>query len=68
MIFTSATAIVAIKQRRMTWVGNVARVGERRGAYRILMGTQKGKRPQKISRRRWDCGIETDLKDIVWEG
>jgi hypothetical protein len=40
------------KSRRMIWAGHVARMGERRNAYRILMGKPEGKRPLGRSRRR----------------
>ena len=34
-----------IKSRRMSWVGHEARMGERRGVYRVLVGKLEGKRP-----------------------
>jgi len=42
-----------IKSRRMIWVGHVARMGERRGVYRVLVGKLEGKRPLGRPRRRW---------------
>jgi hypothetical protein len=42
-----------IKSRRMRWAGNVARIGEKRNEYRILVGKPNGKRPQGRPRRRW---------------
>jgi hypothetical protein len=41
-----------IKSRRMRWEGQVARVGERRGAYRVFVGKPEGKRPFGKSRRK----------------
>jgi hypothetical protein len=41
----SSPNIRVIKSRRMRWTGNVARMGERRGAYRVLVGKPEGKRP-----------------------
>jgi hypothetical protein len=41
-----------IKSRRMKWARNVARVGERRGAYRVLVGKPEGKRPLGRTRLR----------------
>ena len=42
-----------IKSRRMRWAGHVARMGEERGAYRVLVGKPEGKRPVRRHRRRW---------------
>jgi hypothetical protein len=42
-----------IKSRRMRWVGHVARIGEKRNAYRILVEKPEGKRPLGRPRRRW---------------
>jgi hypothetical protein len=41
------------KSRRMRWAGHVARMGEKRNAYRILMANPEGKRPLGIPRRMW---------------
>jgi len=41
-----------IKSRRMTWFEHVARMGERRGVYRILVGKPEGKRPLGRPRRK----------------
>ena len=42
-LYYSPTIIWVIKSRRMRWVGNVARMGERRGVYRVLVGKPEGK-------------------------
>jgi hypothetical protein len=42
-----------IKSRRMRWAGNVARMGEERVAYRVLVGKPEGKIPLGRPRRRW---------------
>jgi hypothetical protein len=42
-----------IKSRKMRWAGHVARIGEKKKAYRILLGKSEGKRPQGRPRRRW---------------
>jgi len=52
-----------IKSRRMRWVGHVARMGEERGAYRVLVGKPEGKRPLGRSRRRW-VDIRIDLQEV----
>jgi hypothetical protein len=46
------TKIRMIKSRRMRWEGHVARIGEKRNAYRILMEKPEGKRPLGRPRRR----------------
>jgi hypothetical protein len=55
-----------IKSRRMRWAGHVARMGERRGAYRVLVGKPEGKRPLGRPRRRWEDNIKTDLREVGW--
>jgi len=56
-----------IKSRRMGWAGHVARVGERRGIYRVLGGKPEGTRPLGRPRRRWEDNIKMDFQD-VWTG
>jgi hypothetical protein len=43
------------------WAGHVARMGEKRNAYRILVGNPEGKRPLGRPRRRWEDNIKMDL-------
>ena len=50
-----------IKSRRMRWAGNVARVDEVRGVYRVLVGKPEGKRGLGRPRRRWGDNIGMDL-------
>jgi hypothetical protein len=57
-----------IKSRRMRLAGHVARMGETRNAYRILVGKPEGKRPLGRPRRRWVDNIKTDLREIGWDG
>jgi hypothetical protein len=52
----------------MRWAGHVARIVEKRKAYRILMGKPKGKRPLGRSIRRWVDNIKMDLREIGWDG
>jgi len=52
----------------MRWAGLVARMGERRDVYRILVGKLQGKRPLGRSRRRWENNIKMDLQEIGCEG
>jgi hypothetical protein len=53
-----------IKSRRMRWAEHVARVGEKRNVYRILMGKTERKRPLGRPKRRWVDNIKTDLREI----
>jgi hypothetical protein len=53
--------------RRIRWVGQVARVGERRNAYRILVGKPEGKRSLGRPRRRWVDNIKMDRGEIAWD-
>jgi len=53
-----------IKSRRMKWVGHVARMGERRGVYRVLVRKPKGKRPLGRHRHRWEDNIKMDLQEV----
>jgi hypothetical protein len=57
-----------IKSRRMWWVGHVARIGEGRGVYRVLVGRPEGKRPLGRPRRRWEDNIKMDVEEIRIEG
>jgi hypothetical protein len=43
-------------------------MGEERGAYRILVGRPKGRRPLEIPRHRWEDNIKMDLQEVVWGG
>jgi len=51
-----------MKSKRMKWAGNVARMGERRGAYRVLVQKHERKRP----RHRWEDNIKMGLREIGW--
>jgi hypothetical protein len=48
---------------RMTWVGHVACIGEKRNAYMILVGKPEGKRPLERPRHRWEDNIKMDLRE-----
>jgi hypothetical protein len=66
---SSAPSIIRIiKSRRMRWAWHVARIGEKRNAYRILMGKPEGKRPLGRPRHRWVDNIKIDLREIGWNG
>jgi hypothetical protein len=50
-----------IKSRRMRYGEHVARMGEGRGVYRVLVGKPEGKRPLGRPRRRWEDNIKMDF-------
>jgi hypothetical protein len=47
----------------MRWAGHVARMGDERKVYKVLVGKPEGKRPLGRPRRRWDDGIRMDLRE-----
>ena len=60
-----------IKLRRMRWAGHVARMGDRRGVYRVLVGKPEGTIPLERPRLRWEDNIKLDLQEVgcgVWTG
>ena len=66
---SSPNIIQVIKSRRMKWVGHVARMGGRRGAYRVLVGKPEGKRPLGRPRYRWEDNIKMNLQEVAsWTG
>jgi hypothetical protein len=64
--YSSRSIITLMKSRRMRWVGHVARIGERRNAYRLLVGKPEGTRPLGRPRCRWVDNIMMDLGDMGW--
>jgi hypothetical protein len=66
ILYSSPNIIRQIKSRRMRWAGHVARMGEERNVYRVLMGKPEGKRPLGRPRRRWEDGTRMDLREIGW--
>jgi hypothetical protein len=63
-LYSSPSIIRVIKARRMRWAGHVARMGEMRGAYNILVARPEGRRPLGRPRRRWEYNIKMDLREI----
>jgi hypothetical protein len=55
--YSSPNIIRVIKSRRLRWAGHVARMGERRGAYRALVGNPEGRRTLRRPRCRWEDNI-----------
>jgi hypothetical protein len=56
-LHSSPNIIRVIKSRRMRWAGHIARMGEGRGAYRILVGRPDVRRPLGRPRHRWEDDI-----------
>jgi hypothetical protein len=65
-LYSSPSMIRIIKSRRMRWAGHVVRMGEKRNAYRLLVGKPEGKRPLGRPRRRGLDNIKMDLLEIGW--
>jgi hypothetical protein len=63
-LYSSPSKIRYIKSRRMRWAGHVARMGEKRNVYRLLVGKPKGKRPLGRPRRKWMADIKMGLIEI----
>jgi hypothetical protein len=56
-LYSSPDIIRQVKSRRMRWAGHVARMGEERKMYKVLVGKPEGRRPLGRPRRRWEDGI-----------
>jgi hypothetical protein len=62
-LYSSPDIIRQIRSWRMGWAGHVARMGEDKKLYRVLVGKPEGKTPLERSRRRWEDGIRMDLRE-----
>ena len=67
-LYPSPNIARVIKSKRMRWAGHVARMGQRRGVYRGLVGKPEGKRPFGRPRRRWEDNIKMDLQKLECGG
>jgi hypothetical protein len=72
ILYSSPGIVRQIKSRRMRWAGHVARMGEGRNVYRVLVGKSEGKRPLARPRRIWEDGTKMVLRETglvgVWSG
>jgi hypothetical protein len=65
-LYSSPSIVRVINARRMRWAEHVARMGEVRGAYNILVGRPEGRTPLGRPRRRWEDNIKMDPREIVF--
>jgi hypothetical protein len=66
--YCSPNIVRVIKSERMRWAGHVARMGDRRGVHRVLVGKPERKRPLGRPRRRWKNNTKMDLQDMGCRG
>jgi hypothetical protein len=64
-LYPSPNIVRVIKSRRMRWAGHVARMGEERGVYRVLVGKPEGKRPLWRPKHGREDNIKMDLQEVV---
>jgi hypothetical protein len=67
-LYSSPDIVRQVKSRRMRWAGHVARMGEERKVYKVLVGKPEGKRPLGRPKRRWEDGIRMDLRETSLGG
>jgi hypothetical protein len=65
-LYSLPSIIRIMKARRIRWAGHVARMGEKRNAYRLLVGKPEGRRSLRSPRRRWLANIRMDLVEVGW--
>jgi hypothetical protein len=65
-LYSSPNVIRRIKSIRMRLAGYVARMGQERRVYKVLVGKPEGKRPPGRPRNRWEDGLRIDLREIGW--
>jgi hypothetical protein len=63
-LYTSPNIVRVINSRRMIWAGHVARMGEERGVYRVLVGKPEEKRPLGRPRYRWEDNSKAELQEV----
>ncbi|KAJ4431393.1 hypothetical protein ANN_19990, partial [Periplaneta americana] len=66
-LYSSPDIIRNIKSRRFRWAGHVARMGESRNSYRVLVGRPARKRPLERPRRRWEDNIKMDMREVGYD-
>jgi hypothetical protein len=63
-LYSLPNIVRVVKSRRNRWAGHVARVGEKRGVHKVLVGKSVGKRPLGRHRHRWKDNIKMDLQEV----
>ena len=63
-LYSSPNVVRVKKSKRIKWAEHVARMGEKRGVYRVLVGKPEGKRPLGRPRPRWEDDIKIDLQEF----
>jgi hypothetical protein len=63
-LYSLPNIVRVVKSRRMIWAGHVARMGEDRGMYRVLVGKPEGKRALWRPRHIWEDNIKIDLQEV----
>jgi hypothetical protein len=66
-LYSSPSIMRMIKSRRMRWPGHETRMGEKKNAYRILVGKPEGKKLLGRARRKWVDNIKMNLMEIGWD-
>jgi hypothetical protein len=66
--YASPNIIRAIKVWKITWARHVARMGDMKNIYKIVVRNPEGKRPLGRTRHRWEDNIPLDIREIAWEG
>ena len=67
-LYSSPNVVRVIISRRVRWTGQVARLGERRGVYRVLVGKPEGKRQLGRPKLTWEDNIKMDLQAVECGG
>jgi hypothetical protein len=67
-LYTSSSVIRIIELNTMKWAGQLARIGEERNSYRLLIRKPEGKRPLARTKGSWADNIKIDLLEMGWGG
>jgi hypothetical protein len=66
-LYSLPNIVRVIKSRRVRWAGHVARMGEGKVVYRVLVGKPEGRRPLGRPRRRWEDNVRMNLQEVGCE-